>query len=87
MGFGSYCMKATAVIHHDDGSQNEWGRVVGYDTDFTITENTEIACRLHIKRRKNLKCNAASLTLLPGTKTECSGQIYFMFDSTLKRLV
>jgi hypothetical protein len=83
-------MKATVVIEHDgDASQKsgEWGRIVGYDTELTITTHTEAACRLHIKRRKNLKCNAASLTLLPGTKMECSGQIYFMFDSTLKRLV
>ena len=81
-------MKATVVIEHDDMSRKEWGRVVGYDSELSIAKNTEIACRLHIKRRsKNLKCNAASLTLLPGKSTECSGQIYFMFDSTLKRLV
>jgi hypothetical protein len=88
--FGDYCFRATCLVV--DGSGQEVGTAAGYDTDLAVGDNTERACRLEARSmrssgRGQYVCRGAEVVMLPYSKEECSGQIFFTVGTSTRRLV
>lgn len=84
--YGNYCFRATCDMH--DGSGALSGKVVGYDKNVHVAEDTERACRLEAGgMRGSHACSAAELVMVMNAPLECSGQIYFVHGTSTRRLV
>jgi len=84
-GGGATCWRATCFAIDDDGQRV--AAFMGYDTEpGAIADDTRTACKL--RAPKDTMCGQSDVVMLPAARTECSGQIYFVFrDGAVKRLV
>lgn len=70
-----------------DGEGCVVGRVVGYDRYVHIQDRVEHACRVHAHEMPGTICGPARLTMLPDYRKECGGEVYFVFDSDVRRML
>lgn len=85
--FGDYCFRATCPIT-DTIKGCPIAKVKGYDKTPKITADTEAACKKQAaKMGGTYACGATELVMLPALDMECSGQIMFVFEGSVKRLV
>jgi hypothetical protein len=75
-----------------DGAGQEVGHAKGFDTDLAVADNTERACRLEARSmrssgRGQYVCKSAEVVMLPYSKEECSGQVFFTVGTSTRRLV
>ena len=87
--FGSYCFRATCGIHDDSlHGCPVVAKLKGYDRSPEIGRDTEEVCRVHARTMGGrMRCGDAEVVLLPGTDMECSGQMMFVMDGVVRRLV
>jgi hypothetical protein len=88
--FGEYCFKATCRIL--DGAGQEVGHARGYDTELTVGDATERACKLETRSmrssgRGQYSCAGAEVVMLPNSDEQCSGQVFFTVGTSTRRLV
>lgn len=85
--FGSYCFRATCDVV--DGGGCLIAEIKGYDQKPDIGTKTEEYCRLHVRGMPGgeLTCRDASVVLITGGDKECSGQIIFVNEEGVKRLL
>lgn len=87
-GFGDYCFRATCRV---SSGGEDVGFAKGYDTDLSVADNTERACRLEARtmnsRGRTFTCSAAEVVMLPNAPNECSGQVFFSIGTSTKRLL
>lgn len=88
--FGDYCFRATCQII-DDVRGCPVGKVKGYDRTPEVGRDTEYVCGLHLRGMPPgaFSCGEAEVVMLPATPTdmECSGQMFFVMDGEVKKLV
>lgn len=80
---GDYCLRATCIVVDAEDQTTTVGRVVGYDTCPSVGAATEGACALHA-RAAGGTCGPAELVLMPHSRRECSGQVYWIEDGLAK---
>jgi hypothetical protein len=80
------CFRATCLITSSQKITDS-ARVVGYHTTPRIANDTERACKIMANQNRSWKCSPATLVMLPGSDTLCSGQVYFYMGPKTKRLV
>lgn len=81
-GFGrDYCFRAVCFLYAgDDESLPHVGTFSGYDRTVKIADEVEGACTLHTIKVPGTRCSSPTLTMLPSTARECSGELYFTFE-------
>ena len=85
---GSYCFRATCLVHDDGVAGCPIAKVKGYDTSPAVGKDTEMACRAHLRSMPgSLRCGEAEVVMLSATDMECSGQMMFVMDGTVRRLL
>ncbi len=83
--FGEYCWRATCHVVDDDVQR--MASFVGYDATLSVTDAVHTSCERHCKIYGG-KCTPPELVLLPSSRRECSGQIfYFTLDGATRRVV
>lgn len=80
LGYGDSCFRAQCFLAVND--ETPVATFSGYDKSLGIVDEVENACRLHASTRPGSSCSPIKLTFLPFTRQECSGQLYFTFEST-----
>lgn len=86
--YGSYCFRATCMIEDPAQPGCPIAKIKGYDRSPQIAKDTEEVCRMHVRTMDGaLVCAEAEVVLLPGTDMECSGQMMFVMDGNVRRLV
>lgn len=84
--FGSYCFRATCDVV--DGAGCLIAEIKGYDQKPDIGTKTEEYCRLHTRGMPGEpSCREASVVLITGGNMECSGQVIFVNEEGVKRLL
>jgi len=82
--FGDYCWRATCSV--EDDVHQKVGAFMGYDAVITITEVVEKECTRHCKIHGGT-CLTPELVLLPSSRKECSGQVfYFTLDGKSRKI-
>ena len=85
--FGGYCFRATCVVT-DTVLGCPVGKAKGYDKNPSIAKDTEEVCKHHARMLGNkYTCGEAEIVMLPNLDMECSGQVFFVMDGNVKRLV
>lgn len=91
--YGDYCFRATCIIH-DDSSEPlgcPIAKIKGYDKSPQVGKDTEEVCRMHLRTMDGgsaLRCGEAEVVMLPHVDNmECSGQMVFVMDGDVKRLL
>lgn len=87
-GSSHFCLKAQAELMDEGGCQI--GKFVGYDSDYKIVDRTGNACRRHLRASGNSTktCSPPTLTFIPNNgQLKCNGQIFFMSEENVKRVV
>lgn len=86
--FGGYCFRATCVV-----TDSELGcpiaKVKGYDKAPTIGKDTEFACKQHLRTAngEHRVCGDAEVVMLPSFDMECSGEVFWVEQGSVRRLV
>ena len=84
--YGSYCFRATCDVV--DGQGCLLAEIKGYDQRPDIGSKTEEFCRLHARGMPGEPtCREASVVLISGGSMECSGQMVFVNEHGVKRLL
>jgi hypothetical protein len=86
--YGSYCFRATCLVEDDAHPGCPVAKVKGYDRTPEIGKDTEEVCRAHARTMGGqFRCGEAEVVLLPHSSVECSGQVVFVMDGSVRRLV
>lgn len=85
--FGNYCFRATCYIENELGCPV--AKLKGYDTSPEIGKDTEDVCRMHVRTMSGgtFRCGEAQVVMLPHAHMECSGQMVFVMDGEVRRLL
>lgn len=73
------------MIQNSLDEDQEDVKIVGYDRYTSIADDTEKACKLHMKSGSS--CTSPELVMLPTTSKACSGEIYMITEGTTVRIV
>jgi hypothetical protein len=82
---GDHCWRATCDVLDDE--LTKLGAFVGYDDTIGITQHVHKACELHCKIRPGTRCREPELVLLPSSRRECSGQIFYYERGSSRRIL
>lgn len=86
--FGSYCFRATCRV--EDAQGCPVAKVKGYGKSPEVSTQTEQACRRYVDKTglgDRWVCGDAEVVLLPSLNMECEGEIFFVMDGSVKKLV
>ena len=81
-GYGDSCFRATCYLESEDrDAVKRLASFVGYDNTLDIIGEVEGMCRRHAKKHADSRCSETHLAFLGSTARECSGQVYFYYES------
>ena len=85
--YGGYCFRATCKV--TDAKGCPVGKVKGYDRSPEVGRDTEDVCGAHARSMPGgtFACGAAEVVLLPTTDLECTGEVFYVSEGAVKRLV
>lgn len=84
--FGEYCFRATCRVEDVQGCPV--AKVKGYGKSPAVAKDTEQACRRHVSTSGGRwTCADAEVVMLPSLDMECAGEIFFVMQGTVKKLV
>ena len=81
---GDHCWRARCEVDDDDAGAR-MAAFVGHDVTLDISTRTEAACRRHAPIGST--CRPAQLVLLARGTTACSGQVVFVVDGRVTKIV
>lgn len=84
-GYGTYCIRAACELIGEDGCA--LGKVVGYDRYMHIQDSVRDACRISCRDHPGSVCSPVQLTILRDARKQCSGEVYFVIDSSTPRRI
>jgi hypothetical protein len=86
LALGLYCIKATCELR--DSNNVTVGEFSGYDTSLSIAKKVEGVCELKRSGVNRERCTSSEVTFLqPSATVQCSGEVYFVVDNKVRKVV